>query len=136
MRVRAVKNTSPFSDPGWAILFVGIGSLLAVSFLEPVLVLIPPCVVHSLTGWPCPSCGTTRAALALAGGELLAGLRLQPLFVLVCVVVGLFSLHAPLAAIAGKKLRFELDAGERVVLRCVLVVLVVLNWFYLAAAGR
>lgn len=40
---------------------------------------LPACPFRTLIGLPCMSCGTTRAALALAALEPLAALRLNPL---------------------------------------------------------
>ena len=51
--------------------------------LRPVwLALTPhlrPCVFRSLTGIPCPTCGTTRAATAFLNGDLLTALAVNPL---------------------------------------------------------
>jgi hypothetical protein len=55
-----------------------------------------PCIFHSMTGIPCPTCGTTRAATAFLDGNLLAALAANPL-----AAVGglLFVVGAPLAAL-------------------------------------
>jgi Protein of unknown function (DUF2752) len=39
----------------------------------------PACPFHTLTGWDCPGCGSTRALAALLHGELLRALSLNPL---------------------------------------------------------
>ncbi|MDZ4667828.1 MAG: DUF2752 domain-containing protein [bacterium] len=36
------------------------------------------CFIKQITGYPCPSCGTTRAVLAILHGEWLNGLLLNP----------------------------------------------------------
>jgi hypothetical protein len=57
--------------------------------------LLRPCVFRSLTGFPCPTCGTTRAATAFLDGHLIAALAANPL----AAVAGLlFVVGAPLAA--------------------------------------
>jgi hypothetical protein len=58
--------------------------------------LLRPCVFRSLTGIPCPTCGTTRAATAFLDGNLMAALSANPL-----AAVGglLFVAGAPLAAL-------------------------------------
>jgi hypothetical protein len=51
--------------------------------------LIQPCLMRSLTGLPCPTCGGTRAMLALSRGSWLEALAANPL-----VTVGTFALAA------------------------------------------
>ena len=53
-----------------------------------------PCVFASLTGRPCPGCGSTRAIYALAAGDLPAFARANPLGPLMALVVGAFGVHA------------------------------------------
>jgi hypothetical protein len=55
-----------------------------------------PCIFRSLTGIPCPTCGTTRAAAAFLEGNLPAALAANPLAAAVGV---LFVIGAPLAAL-------------------------------------
>ena len=55
-----------------------------------------PCIFHSLTGIPCPTCGTTRAATAFLDGNILAAFAANPL----AAIAGLlFVAGAPLAAL-------------------------------------
>ena len=58
--------------------------------------LLRPCIFRSLTGIPCPTCGTTRAATAFLQGDLLAAFAANPL----AAVTGLvFVAGAPLAVV-------------------------------------
>jgi hypothetical protein len=41
----------------------------------------PRCQLHAMTGLACPGCGGLRALHALLHGEIVAALRLNPLFV-------------------------------------------------------
>lgn len=50
-----------------------------------------PCLFHFLTGWYCPGCGGTRAAIHLLHGDIAGSLIYHP-FVLYMVVVVLIQL--------------------------------------------
>jgi uncharacterized protein DUF2752 len=52
---------------------------------------LPLCPLANLTGWPCPSCGLTRAALALLQGDVSEALSLHPLAPLVLLLLGVFA---------------------------------------------
>lgn len=56
---------------------------LAALTLRPVLPQIagwlPPCPLHTWTGWHCPGCGSTRAVLALARGDWREAWAMNPL---------------------------------------------------------
>ena len=54
------------------------------------------CVFRSLTGIPCPSCGTTRAATAFLQGDLMTAFINNPLAALAGL---LFVVGAPIAVI-------------------------------------
>jgi hypothetical protein len=88
-----------------------------------------PCIFHSLTGIPCPTCGTTRAATAFLNGDLLAAFAANPL----AAGVGLlFVIGAPVAALWAfarwpvPVLPQPLPMWSRVVA----VALIVANWLY------
>ncbi|MCW8985159.1 MAG: DUF2752 domain-containing protein [Thermoanaerobaculales bacterium] len=58
--------------------------------------LLRPCIFRSLTGVPCPTCGSTRAATAFLDGNLIAAFTANPL----AATAGLlFVVGAPLAAL-------------------------------------
>ncbi|HLN95363.1 DUF2752 domain-containing protein [Flavobacterium sp. HJ-32-4] len=95
----------------------------------------PVCLFHSATGVPCPSCGTTRAALLLLRGHVLASLAKNPLGIL--AVAGMLTI--PLWVIGdlltGKStflaayLRME-KTVRRPLVASFLVALVLLNWIW------
>ncbi len=96
------------------------------------------CTFHALTGLPCPSCGTTRGFLALAHGDLLAALRMNPLlfgFLLavwawtpVAWILWLGRLPRPRMALGGR--------GSRLVIALALVLALAANWAFLVVDGR
>lgn len=105
-------------------------SPLAAQFAE----LSPGCPVKSVVGLPCPSCGATRATLALAAGSPLVAMAANPMVAaawLVLVVGGLVALtlacfDRPLPA-PPRRLPIAVRLG--------LVALFAANWLYLLASG-
>jgi len=58
--------------------YLALGVMVA-SFFFPVEGLgFDICLLHRLTGWPCPGCGMTRAISAISQGDLVAALGLNP----------------------------------------------------------
>ncbi len=64
----------------------------------------PRCPIHSLTGFYCPGCGTTRALHQLMHGNLGAALRLNPLTLLLLPVLAYSWLSFTLEVFKGKAL--------------------------------
>jgi hypothetical protein len=91
---------------------------------------LSPCVFRSLTGMPCPTCGTTHAAIAFLHGDLAASFAANPL----AAAAGLlFVAGAPLAAIwavAGWPTPV-MPNPISVRARVAAVVIIAANWCYL-----
>ena len=105
---------------------------LAAARLLPVLDLAPSCVFRSLTGLPCPTCGSTRSFVFLSQGRLLAAFSMNPLIVLAALFAVLylaFSLAALAFDLPG--MSFSLADGEKDRVRAAAVLLVLVNWLYL-----
>lgn len=111
-------------------------SAVAISavILRPIWIAIAPhlgsCTFRNLTGIPCPSCGTTRTALALLNLELGSALAVNPLGALVAVA---FILGGGLALIwvlfRGPIPTFDLSWSRWWTASVVGVILI--NWMYL-----
>lgn len=104
--------------------------------LRPVWIVVAPwlrpCAFRSLTGIPCPTCGTTRAALALLNLDLAAAFAVNPLAALTGVG---FIVGGVLAAVWAV-LRGPVPVLDRPVVRVLLWSLVaagLFNWVYLIA---
>lgn len=67
---------------------LGLVGLRLAGLLAPWLGWVPGCVFKHLTGLACPTCGLTRAVLALGQGDWLDALRWYP-------ALGLLALGAP-----------------------------------------
>lgn len=107
---------------------------LALAVLWPywdrLLGLAPACGLKSLTGYPCLTCGSTRAIRALLGGDLGAACTVNPLTTLGVGILFLGGLASglwllgvrPDLKLRGRNLRWAL-AGA--------LVLLAANWVYL-----
>ena len=88
------------------------------------------CVFRSLTGIPCPSCGTTRAAIAFLQGDLMTAFINNPLAALAGL---LFVVGAPIAVI-WTTARWSVPSLSNPLplwVRIGAVFLIAANWLYL-----
>jgi hypothetical protein len=112
----------------WAALAAGASLLGALTGHEVVL-----CPLRRLTGIPCPTCGSTRAALSLLAGHVGAAWRCNPL---------VFSAGLVAAAVVvvrvtlGRTLQVRLLRGERVAAWALGAALVLANWAYVILRAR
>ena len=85
----------------------GLWAFCAVTFLalRPLWLvgagLLPACPWHTVTGFACPGCGSTRAILRLLEGDLAAGLAFNPLAACAATGFVLCGIAAPLWLAAG-----------------------------------
>ena len=96
---------------------------------------LPTCQFKSQVGLPCPTCGTTRAALHLSEFELGEALVAYPLATLGWIALVGGGLVAGTMALLGRGL--PSDAGLRfpIWLRVAIVAAILANWAYLIATG-
>jgi len=128
-----------------------LGFLLA-RYAAPVFALLPACAFRAALGFACPSCGMTRAGLALAQGELRLALAYNPLFVICIAILTIWSATHFFVWMSGKSVfedsfkkisaktndKLSLVSGgrrQREWLRLGLIVAIFLNWFYLIIFG-
>lgn len=110
-----------------------VSALLLVPFWRLLVPLLPPCGFRVMTGLPCPTCGTTRAGLALLAGDIPTALACNP----GAAVAGLMFLGGGAVAAGWALLRAPmpvlLPGGSR--LRVVLIAAFLANWAYLLVAA-
>lgn len=134
---RAVHSVSP------ELIWGSVGTVLAA--LGLVLYLMAPrllggvtaCLFKAGTGIPCPTCGTTRVLEALAAGDLLMALVVNPLAVLTLAGGAVYLVYAWLVMAGALRPRRPgwLTPPMPVWLRLGLPLAVAANWIYLMAAG-
>jgi hypothetical protein len=90
------------------------------------------CPFRAMTGFPCFTCGGTRALGALAMGQWARAIEFNPLVTataLVLVTAGCASLALRLAG--QPRFSLQLNRKEMIFLRCTAVAAIVANWAYL-----
>lgn len=86
------------------------------------------CLFHRLTGYSCPTCGTTRGLLAMARGDWGQSFAWNPLTMTGGVIGSMAVLGR---AITARTLELQLTAVENRILLILGLVLLGLNWAWL-----
>jgi hypothetical protein len=108
---------------------------IALARLTPRLgPLVPACPVRAWVGLPCPTCGTTRALMALGHLDFATAVAWNPLVALSIVVLVVGGLVAGLAAAAGRGVPDPPGELPRTLRLAALLVLAA-NWLYLVQRG-
>ena len=123
-------------NPGeieFSIIYGSIVSLALVSArVLPLQDILPACLFRAATGIPCPACGTTRALVHLAHGDIAGSLLLNPLFSLAMIVVLILFLARSARLIFGRSwIELTPTRAEGAFLRAGLAGLFLANWTYL-----
>jgi hypothetical protein len=113
------------------------GALAWVALSWSTSVPVPGCVFKALTGWPCLTCGGTRAIRALLALDAPGAWRLNPL---VTAVTGGWTAYAVYGAgaVAGAwpRVKVELDTREGLALRVGAIACAAATWIFLVVDGR
>lgn len=113
-------------------------ALVALSPLAPRLAAgLPACPLKTTTGWPCPGCGTTRAALALADFDLLSAFAVSPLAAAGWTLLVAGGLVAGALALAGIESPAPPAWTPRrlAAFRLAAAAAIAGNWIYLVVSG-
>jgi len=101
----------------------------------------PQCIIYHTVGWPCLSCGATRAVRALLSGDIAAAFSWNPLVAGALLFAGVFVLYSGIVcALRLPRLRIEAVSSQTgLLIRLAIVVVLASNWIYLvfrfSAAG-
>ena len=110
----------------WATGFGLVALSLALAFWDPATAGGPVlCLFHRATGIFCPACGMTRAAAALAHGELVTAMRWHPLLVPLAAEAGVLWLAWGVALREGSRLEALRRLAPRLAIANGLLLLVV-----------
>jgi len=96
---------------------------------------LPACGFRGLTGIPCPTCGSTHAALDVLHGQLGAALAANPVVTLLGLAFILGGLLAPVWALAKAPLP-SLGSKLPLWLRLAAVAALAANWAYVIVHSR
>lgn len=100
----------------------------------PVFALAPTCVFRTLTGFPCPTCGSTRSIVFLSRGDLYSAFAMNPLVAACAIAALLLMMYGLFALVFGMpRVGFALSEKEKDRVRLAVVLLVLLNWLYLVS---
>ena len=93
------------------------------------------CIIKNVTGYPCPSCGTTRAVTLLLEGRIIDSILLNPFGIVVAIIMTLFPIWI-LTDIFLKKETFYIwfKKTEATIrkpwIASILILVVLLNWIW------
>lgn len=116
--------------PLWAVfivlawLWLGVVSLLLSAHLDKP---VPLCLLKQLSGVACPTCGFTRGALSLLGGQLRQAWLYNPLLY---SVFALFFIATAMRVFFARSVRIRLTRTERAIAWLLAAVLFAANWVY------
>ncbi|HWR93793.1 MAG TPA: DUF2752 domain-containing protein [Flavobacterium sp.] len=97
--------------------------------------IITPCIFKNVTGYACPSCGTTRSVNLFLQGEIIQSFLINPLGIIVALMMIVFPLWILWDIILKKDSFFKMfQKAEKIIqkpwLAIVLIVLIILNWVW------
>lgn len=130
MHLTIVRERQPLS--------IHVAWLFIVMFLFLFYRFMPPsrCLFHDITGFPCLSCGATRAAGAFLAGDLFNMIYFNPLLVLFCGGLIFYSLFKLSEFIFNFNVKVHFDRKIAQAMRITSVCLIILNWVFLIATER
>jgi hypothetical protein len=130
MKARLVKVRRRPPWPPWALALV-LGWLATVGAAVWLMLKrhthIELCLFKRITGYPCPTCGSTRGVLHILRGDVPAAWTFNPLlFTVLAVAAALLVVRVAF----GRAVRIHLTRAEKRIAWIVGIALVLLNWAY------
>lgn len=93
------------------------------------------CMIKSATGYPCPSCGTTRAIQSLVKGDFISSLLINPFGIIVAVLMAVVPFWILYDWIIQKETFFNFYRKSEKIIQIravafVLIAFVLVNWIW------
>lgn len=132
MRLRFIRRPGVF-PLGLVFGLAGFVSLPAFYFLQKRFpALLSGCRFRDWSGWPCPTCGGSRAIRDLLHGRLGEAFLHNPLLIAAVVLLAAWALLSlAVEAVGGREIEWDLSRTEKLTARASVVLLPLLNWGYL-----
>jgi hypothetical protein len=133
--MRHVWRRPPFAGPDHELIWLVVSVAVVAGGAAWLAVGLPAprCPFLAMTGWPCLTCGASRATIAFFSGDFLRALLWNPLaFLALCGVV-VFDLYAGVVLL-GRTPRLRIvdwTRTENNIVRIAIVCAILLNWMYL-----
>ena len=109
----------------------GILAVFVVRFKPDLILNLAHCPLRDMTGVPCPTCGGTHAAVALAHGRWTDALAANPLVAVGLALFGIWLLAGVLATVApGLRRDLVLTSREKKTARILAVSLFLSAWIW------
>lgn len=96
----------------------------------------PVCAFKAITGFPCLTCGSTRAVGRLVAGDLRGAVLMNPLATLAALVIVPWGLADLALLVRRRAVVLSLSQGAATAARGAAVALLLANWAYLIAVRR
>lgn len=131
LALRSVPATRLPRVPWWAVAAIAVWGLIILGVVwgeRSSGRTFTVCQLQRWTGRPCPTCGSTRAVLALSRGEFIEALVWNPLVVLALCAAALWL---TLRAATGRSLCLDADRAGVRLLWALGALAVLLNWAWI-----
>jgi hypothetical protein len=94
-----------------------------------------PCIIKSITTFPCPSCGTTRAVTVIFSGNFFQSLTINPFGIIVATIMIICPLWILYDVTLQNKTFYKFYTKTETFIKnrkiaIILTILVVLNWIW------
>ena len=93
------------------------------------------CIIKNVTGYPCPSCGSTRAIKMLLKGDFLGSFQMNPFGIIVAILMLISPIWIGFDWVTHKQTFYNSYIKVETMLKTkwlavLLIVLVLLNWIW------